>query len=468
MFPRLTLLLALLFTSCVSGPNFLRPKDKLPGQWKEGKGSASSKPLPDEWWKRFGSDKLNALVKQALAANQDLKAASARVDTARALIGAKRSEWFPQLNLGGSASKQRISEATIGANLPPGLALPADALVRQNYRASLEASYELDLWGRVKRGVESARASAKSADDTLAAQRLMLAAEVARNYFLLRSLDAQMQILRDTIKLREDALKLQKSRFEGGMANETDVSRSRTEHELARADLAALERTRGSTEHALAVLCGQMPSSFHIAAGSGAPTPPHIPVGLPSELLERRPDIRAAEAKLIAANADIGVAKADFFPSFKLLGSGGFESLSTSTFLDWENRALSIGPSVTLPIFNGGKLRASLRAAKSRYEESLAQYRQAVLIGLREVEDSLLDLRSFASQRAAIAAALTAADDTAKLARVRYDKGLASYFEVVEADRTVLITRLALAQLDGQRAVSSVLLAKSLGGGWGK
>ena len=209
-----------------------------------------------------------------------------------------------------------------------------------------------------------------------------------------------------------------------------------------------------------------MPSGFHVAASGGAPAPPHIPVGLPSQLIERRPDIRAAEAQLEAANADIGVAKADFFPSFKLLGSGGFESLSTSTFLDWENRALSIGPSISLPIFNGGKLKASLRAAQSRHAEALAKYRQAVLIGLREVEDSLLDLRSFAHQRQAIAAALAAADDTTKLARVRYDKGLASYFEVVEADRTVLSTRLALAQLDGQRAVASVLLAKALGGGW--
>jgi len=462
------LILPLLLASCVVGPNFKRPDAAMPSKWKEGSSSKTAQPLPDEWWKLFNSSKLNSLVAQSLAANQDLIGAQARVETARALLGVKRADWFPQLGLGGSFGTQRQSESSFGANLPAGFGNVKDLVERDYYKASLDLSYELDLWGRVKRSVESAKASARAADESLSAQRLMIASEVARNYFLLRSYDLQTKVIQDTIALREEALKLQKSRFDGGMANEMDVTRARTEHELARADLAALERQRGSAEHALAVLCGQPPSSFSVAANPTLTAPPQVPSGLPSDLLASRPDVRVAEAELEATNAEIGVAKASFFPAFKLTGSGGLDSVDSSTFLEWENRALSIGPSVSLPIFQGGRLKANLRAAKSRYEESTAKYRQTLLVALREVEDAMLDLKSMGRQRAAIDAAMKAADETARLARVRYDKGLASYFEVVEADRTVLSTKLALAQIDGQRSVSTVLLIKALGGGWKK
>lgn len=458
--------LGLVLSSCVVGPAFKRPDDKLPAKWKEGQASTKPQPLPDEWWRAYGSTKLNELVKQAITANQDLAAAKARVETARALIGVKRGDWFPQLNLGGSAGTQRLSASSFGANLPAQFGDVSSLLNRDYFKTSVEMSYELDLWGRVKRGVEAATSTARASDENLAAQRLLLATEVARNYFLLRSLDQQVKVIEETIALRAEAMKLQKSRFDGGMANEMDVTRARTEHELAKADLAATQRQRGSTEHALATLCGASPAEFRVSATDGSNTPPSLAAGMPSTLLQSRPDIRAAEASLQAACAEIGVAKASFYPSFKLLGSGGFDGVQASTFLDWENRVLSIGPSVSLPIFQGGKLKANLRAAKSQYEESLAKYRQTVLIALREVEDSLLDLKMLAVQREAIAAAHKAADETSRLARVRYEKGLASYFEVVEADRTVLTTKLALAQLDGQQMVSNVLLAKALGGGW--
>lgn len=458
--------LSVVLSSCVVGPMFKRPDDKLPTKWKEGHTSTTPQPLPDEWWRTFGSSKLNELVKQAIAANQDLAAAKARVETARALIGVKRGDWFPQLNFGGSAGTQHLSASSFGANLPAQFGTVGGMLDRDYFKASVEMSYELDLWGRVKRGVEAATSTARASDENLAAQRLLLATEVARNYFLLRSLDHQTKVLEETIALRAEAMKLQKSRFDGGMANEMDVTRARTEHELAKADLAATQRQRGSTEHALATLCGAAPADFRVASTEASDTPPNLEAGMPSTLLQSRPDIRASEASLQAACAEIGVAKASFYPSFKLLGSGGFDSVQSSNFLDWENRVLSIGPSVSLPIFQGGKLKANLRAAKSQYEESLAKYRQTVLIALREVEDCLLDLKMLAVQREAIAAAQKAADETSRLARVRYEKGLASYFEVVEADRSVLTTNLGLAQIDGQRMVSSVLLAKALGGGW--
>jgi multidrug efflux system outer membrane protein len=457
-------------TGCLNFQPFQRPETDLPKRWKERPGKASVAKLPEEWWRSFGSSELNRLVAQSMDANQDLKGALARLETGRALVGVKRADWFPQISLGGDLGTQRLSASSMGANFPaggfPGGALPE--LQRERYRAAFDAGWELDLWGRVRRGVESATASAAAEEERVYAQRLSLAGEVARNYFILRSIDQQRDILRDTIKLRQDALKLQKSRFDGGLANDMDVARSTTELELANNDLAATERQRGSAEHALAVLCGQVPSVFKVASSGALPGPPTVPAGLPGEVLERRPDIRAAEQTLRGAYAEIGVADASFFPTIKLLGSGGLESVKASDFALWENRVLSIGPSVTVPLLNGGRLKANRRAAQSRYDEALANYRQTILNALREVEDALLDLQAFGKQRQALVRAQDSAKDTSELATLRYEKGLASYFEVVEADRTVLSTRLAIAQLDGQRLASTVLLMKALGGGWSR
>lgn len=463
-------LVALGLSSCLNFKPFQRPETDLPKRWKERPGKASVAKLPEEWWRSFGSAELNKLVATSLDANQDLKGALARLETGRALIGVKRADWFPQASFGADAAVNRLSASSLKSNFPaggfPGGALPD--LERERYKAAFDMGWELDFWGRVRRGVESAQASAAAEEERVYAQRLSLAGEVARNYFILRSIDQQREILRETIKLREDALGLQKSRFDGGLANEMDVARSRTEVELANNDLAASERQRGSAEHALAVLCGQVPSVFKVASTSTLPGPPSVPAGLPGEVLQRRPDIRAAEQVLRGAYAEIGVAEASFFPTIKLLGSGGLESVKASDFALWENRVLSIGPSVSVPVLQGGRLKANLRAAQSRYDEALAAYRQTILNALREVEDLLLDLQAFSKQRQALVRAKESAQDTSKLATLRYDKGLASYFEVVEADRTVLSTRLAIAQLDGQRLASTVLLMKALGGGFAR
>lgn len=452
-----------LLSSCTVGPDFKLPDIHMPKRYKE-IASTADIPAPGEWWTLFRSAQLTRLVGQALENNLDLRGAQARVETARALIGVRRSEWFPQLSLTHAMKEERVSPSTFAANLPPGI--PTPDLVRDSYHSAFDLNFEADVWGRVRRSVESAKASEQAAMDTLAAQRLSIAAEVARNFFLLRSLDAQQQIVRDTIKLRQDALNLQDSRFKGGLSNEMDVARSRTELELARNDLAVLTRQRGAAEHALAVLCGKAPSGFRVASDKSLPAPPTVPAGLPSQILQRRPDIRAAEQNLRSANAEIGVAQASFYPTFKLTSAAGFETIGTDMLFDWRNRVLSIGPSVSVPLFTGGKLKSNLAATKSKYEETLANYKQTILLALRDVEDALLDLRGYAGQRAAVQAALNAANDTSRLAQLRYDKGLASYFDVVDADRTVLTTRLALAQIDGQRLISSVILLKALGGGW--
>ncbi len=457
------LLTVLALASCNVGPDFKAPELNLTSRWKQ-QPSVSDLPLPDQWWTLFKDRTLTNLVDRALANNLDLKAAEARVLQARALTSTERADFLPQLSLQNSASYEHLSANSIGANLPAGATLPK--LERDRHQASLGLNYEVDLWGRVRRRVEGARARENASVDQLSAQRLIIAAEVARIYFQTSSFDVQEQILRETIALREEARKLQQSRFEGGLANEMDVARARTELELAKNDLAAIERQRGSLDHALAVLCGELPANFNLAKNRRLPAPPRVPAGLPSTVLQRRPDIRAAEQTLRAANADIGVAKANFYPAFTLVGTGGLESVGAEDFFEWRSRTASIGPQLTIPIFQGGRLRAGLRNSQARYDESLASYKQSILTALREVEDAMLDVRAFGKQRAAVAAALAAAQETSKLARLRYDKGLASYFEVVDADRTVLTTRLLQAQLDGQRLTATVQMLRSLGGGW--
>ncbi len=366
--------LALALTSCTVGPDFKLPEVLLPAKWKNGSSRVSDLPPPGEWWRLFNSSELNGLVAQALVSNQELRGALARVETARALVGVEAADWFPQLNMKNAFTYERLSQTSFGANLPAGIPLPG--LHRRRFQNLFELGWEIDLWGRVRRGVEGAQANEAAAAETLAAQRLSLAAEVARLYFLARSMDRQIQIVNETIDLRQEAQGLQESRFKGGLANEMDVSRAKTELELARNDLASLERQRGNAENALAVICGQIPSTFRLARTGSLPAVPRLTGGVPSTLLQRRPDIRAAEQRMREANAKVGVAKASFFPAFQIGGSGGLESIGAAQFYDARSRVLSIGPSMTLPIFQGGRLRGNLRASKATYDETLAAYRR--------------------------------------------------------------------------------------------
>ncbi len=455
---------SLLLTSCTVGPDFAAPDLKLPGRWKQSTVTEAATPAPDTWWTLFRDNELNGLVDRALAGNQELAGALARVQSARALSQIERAAWFPQLGILNTTTFERLSAKSVGANLPSGASLPE--LERDRYRLFLDLNYELDLWGRVRRGVEGARAREQAQRDLVDAQRLIVAAEVARHHFLTASLEAQGRILKETVALRQEALDLQTSRFQGGLANEMDVARARTELELTRADLVAIERQRGSLEHALAVLCGEPPAGFEKQRSARLPAPPRVPAGLPSTVLQRRPDLRAAEQNLRAANAAIGVATADFFPSFRLVGTAGLESVGSEDFLQGRAKTANLGPQVTLPIFQGGRLLGGLRGARARHEEAIAAYKQTVLTALREVEDALLDARTFERQRAAVAAAVAAAQETAKLSRLRYDRGLSNYFEVVDAERVVLAARLSQAQLDGQRLVAAVQMLRALGGGW--
>jgi multidrug efflux system outer membrane protein len=452
----------LLLSSCMLGPNFQVPDASGGVKWKESKSTAGTR-LPDQWWTLFNDRELNRFVERALVANNDLAAGKARVDTARALVGVDQAKLFPTLDLAGSGGVVRSSSDALLGNLPSGVDIN---LQQQRYRGTLDLAYDPDLWGRNKRAIEASSAQAAAAEALLDSQRLGIATEVARQYFLLRGLDSQYAVLKSTLSSRQDSLDIQKARADAGLADGLSTSRARTEVELANNDLGIVERQRGAAENALAVLCGARPSDFSIARGESNRSLPIIRPGLPAAVLLRRPDVRAAEQELRAANARIGIAESAFYPNFVLTASGGFESIDISKFLNWQNRVLALGAGVAAPILDGGANRANYQASLSVYEEALSRYRQTLLVALREVEDALVDLKGLATSRSALEKAVISSQETLTLSRERYEKGLTSYFEVVDAERGLLQIQLFLRQIEAQQRITLALLAKALGGGW--
>jgi multidrug efflux system outer membrane protein len=454
--------LALLVGACTVGPDFRLPAPRVADSWKSGP-SGQAMRLPDEWWRLFEDAELTRLVSRSLQANNDLAAAKARVDTARALTGLDRARMFPTLSFQGGAGISRSSESATFERLPPGIDID---LEMQRYHGSFDLAYDPDLWGRNRRSLEASVSDALASSATLDAQRLAVATETARQYFLLRGLDQQEEVLRETIRSRSDTLRIQQSRADAGLIDGLTTSQAKTELELANNDLALVQRQRGAAENALAVLCGTSPTGLRVAASSSTRSLPAIRTSPPAEVLARRPDVRAAELTLRATNARVGVAQADFYPSFRLGASSGLESVKASDFLDWQNRVLSLGIDVNVPVFDAGTNRAKLRAALASRDESLANYRTTLLTALREVEDAVTDIQGLSRSRKALQAALASATDTRRLANERFERGLNSYLEVIEADRTILRVRLVLAQNDAQHRISLALLAKALGGGW--
>jgi len=450
------------------GPDYKRPIEATPdtykaaalGEWKQGQPLDH---LPKgAWWEVFNDEGLNELERRASASNQELKAAVARVDQARATARVSRSELLPSLDADPSWRRERFS---------PNQVPSFGDMTANNFRAPLDLSYEIDLWGRVRRGFESARAEAAASVAAFHTVLLTLQADVAQNYFTLRALDAESATVTSTVALRKEQVQLVRSRFEGGISSELDVARAETELATAEADAASLAKRRAELENALAILVGENPASFKLAAIENAPTrwnpkPPAIPAGLPADLLERRPDVAEAERQLAAANARIGVAKAAFFPVLRLTGSGGYVSGDIDNLFNWDSRVWSIGPSISLPIFAGGRNRANYKRSKAAFEEAVAKYRQRILVAFGEVEDSLADIRHLSTQAAAQDRAVASARRAAELANDRYRGGIVSYLEVVDANRATLQTERASAQLAGQRLAASVQLIKALGGGW--
>jgi len=454
--------------SLTVGPDYKRPTNNVAaiykaeslGNWKEGQ-PVDHVPK-GAWWEVFGDETLNDLQHRATAANQELKAAVARVDQARATARVARSELLPTIDANPSWTRQHYSP-----NQNPSFG----DITASTFSAPLDLSYEIDLWGRVRRGFEGARADAQASLAAFYNVLLTLHADVALNYFALRALDAEIATVNSTVGLRNEQLQLVRSRFEGGIGNELDVSRAETELANTEADAASLFRRRAERENALAVLVGESPTTFRLAALSDAntqwnPQPPAVPAGLPADLLERRPDVASAERQLAAANARIGVAKAAFFPVLRLTGSGGYISGDVDNLFNWDSRVWSVGPSLSLPIFAGGRNKANYNRSKSAFDESVANYRQRILVAFGEVENSLAGIRHLGDQAAAQERAVTTARRAAELAGERYRAGIVSYLEVVDASREALSAERSRAQLTGLRLGASVQLVKALGGGW--
>jgi multidrug efflux system outer membrane protein len=450
------------------GPDYQAPTNAAPaayknagtGDWKPGR------PLDNvpkgEWWRIYADTNLDALESRAQLANQQLQAAVSRVEQARATARVARADLLPGANLDPSFVRQRYSpneDPSFGNITATTLSVP------------LDLSYEVDLWGRVRRGFESAREDAQASLANYFNVLLTLQTDVAQNYFSLRSLDAEIATVAGTVDLRQQQVQLVRSRYEGGVGSELDVAQAETELATTEAEAASLAHQRDELENAIAILVGENPVQFRLPALAQTdkiwnPEPPVIPAGLPADLLERRPDVAAAERQMASANARIGVAKGAFFPVVTLTGSGGYLSGDVESLFNWNSRVWSFGPSVSLPIFAGGRNRANLERARNAYTESVALYRQQVLVAFGDVENSLSGIRQLAVQSAAQNRAVTAARRATELATQRYRAGIVAYLEVVDASRDALAAERANAQLAGQRLITTVQLIKALGGGW--
>lgn len=462
-----TLLAALLvLAGCSMAPVYNKPDVEAPQAYKETeagnwKAAEPSEQLArGEWWSVFGDAALNRLEAQALQANQNLKAAAARVKEARAIQQNARAGLFPTLDANVGAQRGRAS--TVSQGLPDGAAVP----VRNTYSAGLSASYEVDLFGRVADNVKAAGAEAQQSMALLRSVQLALQADVAQNYYTLRQLDAELEVYSGSVTLRESALKLVRRRYTEGQIGELDVARSEAELATARSEAMTVRRLRAASEHSLAVLLGDAPARFSFAASPLQPFVVHVAPGLPSSLLERRPDVAAAERAMAAANARIGVARSAFFPSLTLTGAGGFASGSAGNLADWSSRTFMFGPLAALPLFDGGRRAANVANARAQYEEDVANYRQRVLTAFQEVEDQLSNLRILQEQTQTQASAVKASVRAAALSRTQYTEGAVNYLDVIDGERSVLQAQRAAVQLSGAQAVATVNLIRALGGGW--
>jgi len=434
-------------------PTQYREAASLEGAWKVA--SPADDADRGQWWTIYNDAELDSLIEQATQANPTLAGAAARVKEARAIAGIVDADRGFQLD--GGAGPTRIKESGQSPYT--------------EWRAQLNAAYEVDLIGRLSDASRAAELDAEAQEAAYRAVLLALQADVAQQYFLIRALDSELAILQKTIDLRREEVRLVQYRYDMGDTSKLDVDKARTELSIVQAEAEGVTRARAQQDHALAVLLGRAPAQFSLAAAPITQSFVVVPPGLPSDLLERRPDIAQAQRQLAAASARIGVAKAAFFPRLVLTGSAGYASDDLSDLFKWSSRSWILGPligtALSMPIFDGGRNKANLARADANYEALVANYRQSVLVGFQEVEDSLSALSTLDRQLGFQNEAIASARSAAHLADVRYKNGSTSYFEVIDAQRTLLATERAQSQSLGQRSIASVGLIRALGGGWG-
>lgn len=457
---RLGALAVLLATAaCSTAPDYVRPTTAMSTSFKEVDGwkpAGANVAPPGKWWEIFADPVLTRLEERVIADNQDLAAAVARYDQARAVARQARADLFPQVDLSADVSRDRVSTAR-----PLALGSAAPYTVG-TVGASL--SYELDLFGRVRDSVRASRADVTASQVDVAGVTLGLQAQLASIYFDMRGLDARIVLLRQTVDANMRAYQLTDTRHSGGIASGIDVSRAQNLLSSARAELSAVGVARQRDEHAIAVLIGEAPANFSLDVEDRQLAPPPIPAGLPSTLLERRPDIAAAERRVAAANARIGVARSALFPSVTLGAAGGFEA-ARGSLLSASNGFWALGPlSTALAVFDGGRRRAGVQRAKGEYDEAAAAYRQTVLVAFREVEDALVSQRLLAAQERDQRAAAAAAERARELALIRYRDGAADYLEVVSAQTAALDAERTLLTVRSQQLQTATDLIRAMGG----
>jgi len=444
--------------ACVTlGPNYERPQMKLPEAYS---GAPEAGPIPDDWWTLFGDHELDSLEKEALTANQDLLAATARVEEARALAGIARADRFPEVWADASASRSKISAKS---QFFPLTGVPLE-LTRLHAAASL--SYEIDFWGRLRRLSEAARAQLLATAEGQRAVRLAVTSDVAGAYFDLRSLDAQLAVARETVSTRNDTVRLQRLRYDAGSISELDLSQAEAQLAAAEASVPALEQRRTATAQRLNVLLGRFGGAVETTGGVGRVEIPRVPAGLPSELLLRRPDVVAAEQQLVAANARIGAARAGYFPSISLTGTAGSESKELADLFGSGAGIWAAAAGLVQPIFQGNRVKHEVVAARARREQALTAYLKAAQTAFADVETALAARRTSAEERAALTRQLDALTRARRLASLRYDAGDASYLDLLEAERARFQAELALIASRRSEIDAALTLFRALGGGW--
>ena len=464
--PLALMVMAFSLGACTLGPDYQRPDLPVATEFKQAEGWKTAAPADvlqrGDWWALYGDAELNALVGRLNVSNQNLAAAEAQYRQARALVRGARSQLFPIVGASGGVSRggQGSSSNNASQNFGSGSG------VSESYEIGLDASWELDIWGRLRRNLEANRANMQASAADLAAVRLSLQSELVQTYLQLRVMDEQQRLLDQTVEAFARSLRLTENQYEAGIVPKSDVSQALTQLKSTQAQAIDLRWQRAQMEHAIAVLVGVPPSELTIAERRDIPQLPEVPLALPSQLLERRPDIASAERQVIAANAQIGVAEAAWYPDLTLSASGGYRNSSFSDLISVPNRFWSLGPQLALTLLDFGARRAELEQVEASYDQTVANYRQTVLDSFREVEDNLVQLRVLAEEAVVQREALEAAQESLRLIENQYRAGIVDFLSVATVQTTALNNERTNLSLLGDRLTASVQLIAALGGGW--
>jgi len=463
------LLASAALAGCAVGPNYARPSAPLSPTFKEAAGWSPAAPADTldrgDWWTLFGDPVLNGLEEKVQVSNQNIIAAEAAYRNARAVVSEQRASLFPTVTLNGSGTTSGGGAGSRGSVINGNTVSSGGGQTTQ-YRASLGGTWEPDVWGRIRRTIEGAKSNAQASAADLAAARLSAQGELATDYFGLREVDAEMALDRATVEAFQRSLTIAQNRYNAGVTVKSDVFQAQTQLANAQADLAGLSQQRANFEHAIAVLTGEAPGNFSLAPAPWVGTVPAIPPAVPSTLLQRRPDIAGAERRVQAANAQIGVQTAAYFPSLALTGSYGFAANELGSLFKSSNSLWSYGASIAETIFDAGARHARVNQARAAHDQAVARYRETVLEALQDVEDQLAATRVLAQQADLRRQASVAADAAETIVANQYKSGQVSYADVVTAQAAAYSARRALAQSAAQRQTTAIALIQSLGGGW--